>query len=220
MTSKAEFQYLLQSCRLLSFLNIKRTLLCELRDRLVKPGRIVDAGIEKCDWSCPAEIFAQLQIVHNTMRDANVHRTYTEMKLVEAVEERQKTSHRDIRGTGQRIAEHNVVPKKMALEKVGKVSTAERGYVERRCMANCKAGEKWLNICKWFGGNGIVFVFINVGRRPCCFHRSGFNQRIYRDESACCLGGDRQLDEFPAIVHGTSVRLNVARQRNRKRFGK
>lgn len=140
-----------------------------LKDRIITPaGRIERRSA--CDLSNPDEIYSVLQTIHGIYKDAKICRAYTQMKLFDSVNKQQELFGSKFRkGKGRSMSDHGVILEELAAKKAGKVSQTELESIENRYDRDYHAGRKWNDVVKWFGGPGIVLVFVTRGKMQVLF---------------------------------------------------
>ncbi|KAK4693361.1 hypothetical protein P7C71_g4028, partial [Lecanoromycetidae sp. Uapishka_2] len=152
---EVDLEMVLQTCTKLKWENVCETLLTFLEDRLVTPGKAEQLP-STWNMDTPGEILDALQTIQSTTEDAMLHRAFGQMRLRESVkaeEELTKTSATTILG-------------RLAIKKAGEVSAKAQARAARKNETEYFSGYQWLKFLEWFGGSGIVFVFITSGIGP------------------------------------------------------
>jgi len=99
-----------------------------------------------------------------------LYRAYGQMKLALAAKAEQiEIEELDGKEKDKRKAGHLKVLKKIvgkvAREKAETMSGGEEEKIFKNYVLEYRAGQKWLEVVKWFGGQGAVFVVLTVGTR-------------------------------------------------------
>ena len=112
-------------------------------------------------WSIsdPNQLFDALQTINMDTKGANVYRAYSQMSLYNWVQVR-KPFVANVKHPGY---PHLDILHDLGRKGAGKVPEKE---IDKTIKAYCLeyyAGENWHDIAEWFGGPGIVIVFVAAG---------------------------------------------------------
>lgn len=164
-----EIEAILDTCLELQFGIVRYQLLEFLGNRLSNPGSRIEIN-STWNLSDPNLIFDALQTISNTTLDSKIHRVYGQMRLCISVMEkasqavdRPKPAISKIRGTGTYLAEHLIVLEQLAKDHAGPVTKKEKERKFRSYRSECMAGKNWAKVTKWFGGSGIILIFVCAG---------------------------------------------------------
>ena len=159
---KVELQVLFDICRKLPLRIVKALLLRELRDRIEAPGTRTEIPLTG-NMSNSSDILDALQCIKGTTINAKIHRAYGQMKLFRSVQNDIEKGNVPYGGVDHGVSAHMVILEKAASRAAGKVSLKER--TERKNFFNDEynAGRKWVDVCEWFNGPGIVLIFVTAG---------------------------------------------------------
>ena len=115
----------------------------------------------------PREICRALQGIIGTSTDAKIRRAYTEILLVQSIDDRvlkNKRSSITIHGgPPAHVADHLWHLHSMAYDIAGPVTTNKKDKKFRELRSEYVAGKKWLQITDWFGNKSVIFVFLLAG---------------------------------------------------------
>ena len=158
---KAELQVLFDICRKLPLRIVKDLLLRELRDRIEVPGTRTEIPLTG-NMSNSSDILDALQCIKGTTINSKIHRAYGQMKLFRSVQNDIEKGNIPYGGVDHGVSAHMVILEKAASRAAGKVSLKER--TERKNFFNDEynAGRKWVDVCEWFNGPGIVLIFVTA----------------------------------------------------------
>ena len=157
-----EVQAMFDVCRKLLPRIVKAWLLRELKSRIEVPGNRTEIP-STANMSNPSEILDALQCIKMTTINSKVHRAYGQMRLFESVQVVIKTGKTPIDYLGRGLSDHRTILEKAACRAAGNVSEKERRDRENHFNSEYDAGKKWLEVCDWFGGPGIVLIFVTTG---------------------------------------------------------
>jgi len=152
--SKADLSPILQACRNLDFHMVKVLIVNYLLDRLAVSGAKDMALPLTSETKEPDEIFDALTIFRKKSDDTRIHEAFGRMNLFAAVND--KT-------TETTVSARNKTLERYAAGKAGTAVKELRSQLVKRYKADYLMGRKWLDVAKWFGGTGIVLVFIVAG---------------------------------------------------------
>ncbi|KAK0513738.1 hypothetical protein JMJ35_003460 [Cladonia borealis] len=160
---KKEVGQVLSDIEQLDFLFAKDRLVKYLNNRQAKLG-MQTATPATWTMSEPQQVLGALRTIKNICDDAHIHRAFGQMKLCLLVQEKVKSGHIPISsGKGMsRLPETNYL-EEIAREEAGPLSEAEIEAKYRDYLSEYQAGKRWLQVADWFGGPGIVLVFITAG---------------------------------------------------------
>ena len=157
-----ELRVMFNLCRKLPLRMVKAWLLRELESRIEVPGNRTEIP-STANLSNSSEIFNALQCIRMTTVNAKIHRAYGQMRLFESVQGDIKTGKVPNDYLGHGVSAHKVILKKAACRAAGNVSEKERRDRENHFDYEYDAGKRWLDVCDWFGGPGIVLIFVTTG---------------------------------------------------------
>lgn len=144
----------------LDFFKTRRELHQYLENREKMPGEKLQARTswETCD---PSEILDTLDTVKRNTLDNKIHRAYGQTMLVSSVSDEVARGYKSTL-TGNR-SDHTALLEELARKKAGPVSETEVNQIIARYSYEYYAGQRWLAVIDYFGGSGIVLVFITAG---------------------------------------------------------
>ena len=156
---------------MLSFLEaykVQRELLKYLSEREENSGEMFQ---DRINWnvSNPSEILDALQIVKRKSSDNKIHRAYGQMMLFSSVRGQVAQGYKSTI-TGHRY-DHIAILEELTRKKYGSLSKSETDQMIRDNLDEYNAGQKWLAVVDWFGGSGIVLVFVTAGTQYFFFTR-------------------------------------------------
>lgn len=159
---KVELQVLFDICRKLPLRIVKASLLRELRDRIEVPGTRTEIPLTG-NMTNSSDILDALQCIKGTTINAKIHRAYGQMKLFRSVQNDIKNDNVPADNQEKSVSAHRVILEDVASRAAGKVSQKER--TERKNFFNDEynAGRKWVDVCEWFNGPGIVLIYVTAG---------------------------------------------------------
>ena len=113
-------------------------------------------------WSSsdPGEILDTLENVRMSSLDNKIHRAYGQTILVSSVDAQVGRGCNTV--TGHR-SEHMAIFEELACKKAGSVSKTELAQIASTYFHEYQSGQKWLAVIDWFGGSGIILIFIIAG---------------------------------------------------------
>lgn len=146
---------------LLDFFKTRRDLHQYLENREKMPGEKSQARIT---WKStnPGEILDTLDSVQRNSVDNKIHRAYGQMMLFSSVNARIATGYEST--VGRHLFDHTALLEELARKKAGPVSKKEVDQVIASYLKEYFAGQRWLAVTNWFGGSGIVLVFVTAGK--------------------------------------------------------
>lgn len=146
----------------------QRELLKYLSEREEQSGENLPARI---DWnvSNPSEILDALENVKKNSSDNKIHRAYGQMKLFSSVRGQVAQGYKSTI-TGHR-SDHTAILKELARKRSGSLSKPETDQMIKDNLDEYNAGQKWSAVVDWFGGSGIVLVFVTAGSQYSLFIR-------------------------------------------------
>lgn len=156
-----EIAKILNTSRLLDFYKARRELYQYLENRVIVPGKKLQAHTT-WNMSNPGEILDTLQTVRKNTFDAKIHRAYGQTMLFSSINSQVNEGNKSI-VTGQMLG-HRAILEKLAREKAGSVSKLEKDRMIASYLSEYYAGKKWLGVIDWFGGSGIVLIFVTAGK--------------------------------------------------------
>ena len=151
-------------CRKLDFVLNRFALVKYFKNCRAKIGtdKITDCVPSTYDLIDPDDIYDALSITQAHSHAAKIKRAYGQMRLFESVNKEAE----------EQVASGVDVPKyklylwhleKRAIGKAGNVSDDEKKAIIQSYRNEYLAGSKWTDVCKWFGGTGVVLVFVLAG---------------------------------------------------------
>ena len=152
--SQIDLSPILRACRNLDFHMAKVLLVNYLLDRLTAPGAKDMALPLTSDTKEPDEIFDVLIIIGKKSDDIRIHQAFQSMNFFAAVND--KTTETTVSARIKTLERY-------AARKAGTVAKELRGQLADKYKAEYHMGRRWLDVAKWFGGTGIVLVFIVAG---------------------------------------------------------
>lgn len=158
-----EIDKILDKCRLLEFFKARGELCQYLENRVQMPGKKLQA---RTTWnvSNPGEILDALQTVKTNTADCKIHRAYGQTLLFSSVNTQVEEGYESA-VTGH-MFDHTRILLDLALKKAGSVSTTEKNSIISSYLYEYYAGQKWSAVIDWFGGSGIVLIFVTAGVGP------------------------------------------------------
>ena len=146
----------------LEFFRTKRELEHHLESREKIPGENLQARIT-WNTSNPSKILDALEdVIRNTI-DNKIHRAYGQTLLFSSVNAQVAKGYRST-ATGHRRSDHCALLKELAHKRAGSVSKRELEQMVSKYLNEYYAGQKWSAIIDWFGGGGIVLIFVIAGK--------------------------------------------------------
>ena len=144
----------------LEFFRNKRELQYHLESREKMPGENLQAHIT-WDTSNPSKILDALEDVMRNTIDNKIHRAYGQTVLFSSVNAQVAKGYGST-ATGRR--NHITILEELAHKRAGTVSAREIEQMASRYLKDYYAGQKWLAVIEWFGGSGIVLIFVIAGK--------------------------------------------------------
>ena len=140
----------------------------ELYQHLDSREKVSDDVLQaRTNWntSDPSEIFDALEKVKRSTIDNKIHRAYGQMLLFSAVNDEVAKGLTTTASTvhGHR-SDHKALLEELARKKAGAVSKRERDQIISSYLYEYQAGQKWLAVIDWFGGSGIILIFVIAGK--------------------------------------------------------
>ena len=169
---KKEMGELLGHIEPLDFLCTKNRLVKYLKNRQAKMGMQLETP---ATWTMsePKQVLGALRTIKTICDDAHIHRAFGQMKLYLLVQQELESGHKPLpSGKGKQRLPGTIYLKELARREAGPVSEDEIEAKFREHQSEYQAGKRWLEVADWFGGPGIVLVFITAGI-------SGFDQVDY-----------------------------------------
>ena len=146
----------------LPFEIVKDKLLVELGSRIMVPGQKT-AISSTVDLFNPSDILDALQCIKMTTINAKVNRAYGQMRLFKSVQGKINGGYVPDNALTHGVAAHTSILAKMACRSAGNVSEKERNERRHSFDYEYDVGKKWVDVTKWFGGEGIVLIFVAAG---------------------------------------------------------
>lgn len=146
----------------LPFEIVKDKVLVELGSRIMVPGQKT-AISSTVDLFNPSDILDALQCIKMTTINAKVNRAYGQMRLFKSVQGKINGGYVPDNALTHGVAAHTSILAKMACRSAGNVSEKERNERRHSFDYEYDAGKKWVDVTKWFGGEGIVLIFVAAG---------------------------------------------------------
>ena len=117
----------------------------------------------RADWNVsePGEIIEALEKVKRSTVDNKIHRAYGQMMLVTSVDS--KAFHGNTTAVTGPCSDFKVILDNIARDRSGPVTSKELDQLISSYIYEYKAGQRWLRIMDWFGGSGIVLIFVIGG---------------------------------------------------------
>ncbi len=160
---KKEVGELLSTIEQLDFLFAKDQLVKYLNNRQAKMGMQPQTP---ATWTMsePQQVLGALRTIKTICVDAHIHRAFGQMKLHLLVQERLESDHKPIpSGKGNQPRRETIYLEELARREAGPVCEDEIKAKSRNYLSEYQAGGRWLDVADWFGGPGIVLVFITAG---------------------------------------------------------
>ena len=158
-----ELRELFLTCRKLPLRIVKGRLLVELRNRIMSPGQKT-AIPSTADLFNPGDILDALQSIKMTTINAKVNRAYGQMRLFKSVQGKiMCPSYVPDKALTHGVAAHRSVLAQMVRRFAGNLSEKELVDKINSCIYEYEAGQKWVHVGEWFGGEGIILVFVTAG---------------------------------------------------------
>lgn len=162
-----EIAKMLKTLRFLEFYKTRRELHQYLENREKMPGKKVQARAT-WDMSNPSGILDTLQTVKSNTADNKIHRAYAQTMLLSSVNSLVDGGYKsDVFGF---LFEHSAILEDLARKKAGPVSKAEIDMMISSYKHEYYAGQKWAAVIDWFGGSGVVLIFVTAGKYLALIH--------------------------------------------------
>lgn len=184
---------------LLEFFKSRRELHQHLKSRENITGHEVQA-LTKWNTSEPSEIMDALVKVQRSTIDNKIHRAFGQTKLVESVDAQVTRGFKSV-VSGHR-SDHLALLEELASKKAGPISKTERDQMIYSYTYEYRAGQKWLEVMDWFGGSGIVMVFV-IASESCPFLLSEEAPHliIFRNQQLQCGDSMDRISENLRTAH-------------------
>ena len=158
-----ELRELFLTCRKLPFRIVKGRLLVELRNRIKAPGQKT-AIPSTADLFNPTDILNALQSIKMTTINAKVNRAYGQMRLYKSVQGKIKCpGYVPEKTLRDGVTAHRSILAQMVRRTAGDLSEKELSDKINSCVYEYEGGQKWVRVGEWFGGEGIILVFVTAG---------------------------------------------------------
>ena len=158
-----ELQELFLTCRKLPLRIVKDRLLMELRNRIKAPGQKT-AIPSTADLFNPGDILNALQSIKTTTINAKVNRAYGQMRLFKAVQGKiQCPGYVPDKALKDGVAPHRSILAQMVRRYAGNLPEKELNDLINSCVYEYEGGQRWVDAGQWFGGEGIILVFVTAG---------------------------------------------------------
>ena len=145
---------------LLDFFKTKREVYQYLENREKMPGEKLHTR-SKWESTDPSKILETLQNVKRDTVDNKIHRAYGQTMLFSSVNAQVADGYRST-VTGHRC-NHTALLEELARQKAGPVTETEIRQIISSYFYEYYAGQRWLAVIDWFGGDGIVLIFLIAG---------------------------------------------------------
>ena len=135
----------------------------ELEQHLENREKIPDEKLQsRAIWSSsdPGEILDTLESVRMSSLDNKIHRAYGQTILVSSVDAQVARGYHTVMG---HRSDHVAIFEELACKKAGQVSKAELAQIASSYFYEYQSGQKWSAVIDWFGGSGMVLIFIIAG---------------------------------------------------------
>ena len=160
---KKELSELLNAIEQLDFYFVKTRLVRYLNNRQAKMG-IQPETPATWTMSEPQHVLGALRTLGAICDDTHIHRAFAQMRLYLLVQKKLESGFKPIySGKGKARLPENLYLEKLAREEAGPVSEEEIKASYHDYHSEYQAGKRWLEVADWFGGPGIVLVFITAG---------------------------------------------------------
>ena len=156
----AEVTKVLKITLLLDFFKTRRELYQYLENREKMPGEKLNTH-SKWESTDPSKILDTLENVKRDTVDNKIHRAYGQTMLFSSVNAQVADGYRST-VTGHRC-NHTALLEELARKKAGPVSETETRQIISSYFYEYYAGQRWLAVIDWFGGDGIVLIFLIAG---------------------------------------------------------
>ena len=160
---KKELTELLNTLEQLDFHFVKDRLVRYLNNRQAKMG-IQPETPATWTMSEPQHVLGALRTLGAICDDTHIHRAFAQMRLYLLVQQKLESGHKPIySGKGKARLPENIYLEELARREAGPVSKEEIEASYHDYHSEYQAGRRWLEVADWFGGPGIVLVFITAG---------------------------------------------------------
>ena len=160
---KKELNELLNTIEQLDFHLAKDRLVRYLNNRRARMG-IQPETPATWTMSEPQHVLGALRTLGVICDDAHIHRAFAQMRLYLLVQQKLESGHKPIHsGKGKARLPENIYLEELARREAGPVSEEEIEASFHDYHSEYQAGRRWLEVADWFGGPGIVLVFITAG---------------------------------------------------------
>ena len=156
-----EMTEILMVTSFLEFFRTRRELQHHLESREKMPSEKLQARV-LWDTSDPSKILDALEDVMRSTIDNKIHRAYGQTVLFSSVNAQVARGYRST-ATGHR-SDHCALLEELAHKRAGSVSKRELEQMVSKYLNEYYAGQKWSAIIDWFGGGGIVLIFVIAGK--------------------------------------------------------
>ena len=156
----AEVTKVLKITLLLDYFKTRRELYQYLENREKMPGEKLNTR-SKWESTDPSKILDTLENVKRDTVDNKIHRAYGQTMLFSSVNAQVADGYRST-VTGHRC-NHTALLEELARKKAGPVSATETRQIISSYFYEYYAGQRWLAVIDWFGGDGIVLIFLIAG---------------------------------------------------------
>ena len=160
---KKELGDLLNTIKQLDFSFVKTRLIRYLSNRQAKLGIQLET---QATWTMsePQHILGALNTIKTICDDAQIHRAFGQMRLYLLVHQKLESGHKPVQsGKGKPRLPEKLYLEELARREAGPVSEEEIEARFHDYHSEYQAGRRWLEVADWFGGPGIVLVFITAG---------------------------------------------------------
>ena len=166
---ESDIDSILETCKKFDFTPVKHALLSFFSDRRANAASTTMSIPSTWDMGNPTDIISAIEVIGINSHHAKIHRAYAQAKLYSMVQE-QVNSRAPVTTTTTdnahgRRAPHLVILNGMAAAESTGAPTSEQEKLQiqetfHNLESAYRAGKHWLQVAEWFGGEGIIFVFI------------------------------------------------------------
>lgn len=162
--SRPETDTIFDLCQKLDFVPVQFKLVKYLEDRRAEIGteKKTDPIPSTRDLAHPDEIYDVLCVGQAHTDTAKIRRAYDQMNLFDKVNQLART---DV-AAREHVKEDKLYIwhlENLATRKAGNVSADKKKIITENYKNQYHAGGKWTEVSTWFGGKGIVMVFVLAG---------------------------------------------------------
>ena len=160
---KKQLNELLNTLEQLDFHFAKDRLVRYLNNRQAKMGMQPETP---ATWTMsePQHVLGALRTLGAISDDTHIHRAFAQMRLYLLVQQKLQSGHKPIHsGKGKARLPENIYLEELARREAGPVSEEEIEASYHDYHTEYQAGRRWLEVADWFGGPGVVLVFITAG---------------------------------------------------------